>query len=72
MYTLYYTVPDNTPDPAFMVVSEDYADIGDLLPTPGTYKVVSRNHPTEQSARDEADARQRRSYAETRKAQANG
>lgn len=69
-YTQYLTAPDNTEDEAYMVVSEDYADIGDLRPIPGTYRVVSRNH-TLAEATNMAVAKQRASYGENRKAQPN-
>lgn len=70
-YTQYFVDPHLTSgghDGEYMVVSEDYADIGDLLPTPGTFKVVSRNL-TETEAKTKADSLQRQSYAETRRAQ---
>lgn len=73
-YTLHYVSEDMTehqiPQPAgtWSVYSEQYEDISDPDPIEGTTKVVSRNHPSFESAADKADALQRRSYAENRKA----
>jgi hypothetical protein len=77
-YTLHYVSedmesgdhPGDSPRPAgtWSVYSEQYEDFTDEEPIEGSTEVVSRNHPTFESASVKADALQRRSYAENRKA----
>jgi hypothetical protein len=73
MYTLYYArqSPPNTPGAMWVVRCEDYESIDSPEPIEGSQREVSRNL-TRKQAHDLADARQRQSYAENRKARTNG
>lgn len=77
-YTLYYVSedmesgdhPGDAPRPAgtWSVYSEEYEAINSPTPIEGSTVRVSGNHPSFEAAAVEADAKQRRSYAENRKA----
>lgn len=69
MYTLYFTVPVS--DGSFAVMSEDYANIGDMDPIPDSAREVSRNR-TEAEAQAAADYHQRQSYGKRRQEKHDG
>lgn len=68
MYTLFYVLPGDAG--TYSVLAEDYTSIGDPEAIEGSERLVSGNL-THAEAQSMADARQRASFALTRKAQAD-
>lgn len=74
-YTLYYASEDVHPERGggvgtWSVYSEQYESIESHEPIEGTTEMVSGNHPTEKSAQDYAKSKQRASYSENRRSNA--
>lgn len=66
MYTLFYASQNHVTG-KWEVYSEQYANIGDLVPIEGTTVMVSGNLMTEDNALRVAQTRQRASYSENRR-----